>query len=327
MTLSLCTARRQFLDYLAFERRVSLNTQTAYERDLAEFEAFLEKNGLAADAAAVESAHIRTFLASLYETCEPTTIGRKLAALRSLYKYLVTNDIVSRNPAAAVRTPKKPAKLPHFLSVDDAHAVMEAETDDPHLSARDRALVEILYGSGLRVSEAVGLNLGDIDLSEGIATVLGKGGKQRVVPVGRKALEALKKYLEVRTLIPKKKKGIPETPGPALFISREGRRISVRTVQRMVRNRGLLVGAKESLHPHALRHSCATHLLEGGADLRTIQDLLGHASLSTTQKYTHLNIDNLMGVYDRAHPLSHRKPASLPTPRADEREDEEHERP
>lgn len=307
MSISIESALEQFLEYLASEKRVSANTIDAYQRDIEGFIGFLAQAGLPRAVASVESPYIRTYLSTLYERCEPTTIGRKLAALRSIFKFLVVRGLAVHNPAAAVRTPKKPAKLPHFLSVDDAQAVMEAETRDPHISARDRAVVEMLYGSGLRVSEAVGLDRADIDLSACTAVVLGKGNKQRVVPIGRKAVTALQTYLDVRELIPRKKARFRTDEG-ALFINRDGTRLSVRAVQRMVRARGLMVGAKESLHPHALRHTCATHLLEGGADLRMIQDLLGHASLSTTQKYTHLNIDNLMGVYDRAHPLSHLKP-------------------
>ncbi len=311
MSLKIEHAAELFLEYLASEKRMSPNTVDAYGRDIAGFIEFLRRSGLPTSAEEVETPFIRTFLSTLYKVCEPATTGRKLAALRSLYKFLVMRGLTPDNPAAAVRTPKKPAKLPCFLSVDDAQAVMEAEADNPHINARDQAIVEMLYGSGLRVSEAVGLDLEDVDLASGTARVLGKGAKERVVPVGRKAASAVKEYLTVRPLL--LRKGAVLCDADALFINREGRRLSVRAVQRMVRARGLMVGAKESLHPHALRHSCATHLLEGGADLRMIQDLLGHASLSTTQKYTHLNIDNLMGVYDRAHPLSQRRPSPLPT--------------
>lgn len=309
MSIAIETALEQFLQYLTSEKRVSTHTSDAYQRDIEGFVFFLQQSGLPREVSSIESAYIRTYLSTLYDQCEPSTIGRKLAALRSLYKFLVVRDLALHNPASAVRTPKKAAKLPHFLSVDDAHAVMEAAARDPHISARDRAVVEMLYGSGLRVSEAVGLDLSDIDLSASTAVVLGKGNKQRVVPIGRKAVSALQIYLEVRDLIPRQKASA-HMDGAALFLNRDGTRLSVRAVQRMVRNRGLMVGAKDSLHPHALRHTCATHLLEGGADLRMIQELLGHASLSTTQKYTHLNIDNLMGVYDRAHPLSHLKPSA-----------------
>jgi integrase/recombinase XerC len=327
MSLSMETAEEHFLEYLRSEKRVSKHTVDAYGRDIKGFVDFLTRVGLHKDASAVESSHVRTYLSSLYETCKPVTIARKLAALRALYKFLVSRGFVDQNPAAAVRTPKKPAKLPHFLSVDDAHAVMEAQGQNPHINARDQAIVEMLYGSGLRVSEAVGLNINDVDLSAATTVVLGKGNKQRMVPVGAKAISAVEKYLHVRSLIPREKKQSTQTDETALFINRDGTRLSVRSVQRMVRSRGLAVGAKESLHPHALRHSCATHLLEGGADLRMIQELLGHSSLSTTQKYTHLNIDNLMGVYDRAHPLSHRRPPGAAAFRNDaEKKDEKDER-
>ncbi len=300
------SAKFLFLEYLTNEKRSSLNTIESYRRDIEGFSAFLIRIGMSDNVNVVDSSIIRTYLSTLYGNCEPATIARKLAALRSLFRFLVARKITDRNPAAAIKTPKKKNKLPCFLSVDDAHAVMETKSDNIILSIRDSAVVEMLYGSGLRVSEAAGLNIGDIDLNEAIALVTGKGNKQRMVPIGRKAVQSLKDYLQIRNVISKK-----QSDPHALFVNRDGSRLSVRAIQRMVRNRGLAVGTKESLHPHALRHSCATHLLEGGADLRVIQDLLGHASLSTTQKYTHLNIDNLMGVYDRAHPLSRRKPSAM----------------
>ncbi len=304
------TAESRFLEYLTSEKRASPHTVSAYRRDIDGFIAFLERAGLSTDAASVDSFCIRTFLATLYDSADPATIGRKLAALRSLFKYLSCEEEVSHNPAKAVRTPKRSQKLPSFLSVDDACAVMDAPGKNEYLNKRDNAIAEMLYGSGLRVSEAVGLDIENIDIPNGTAVVLGKGNKQRIVPIGRKAASALETYLEVRNLIPRMKKISSKADDRALFINRDGRRLSVRAVQRMVRARGLMVGTKESLHPHALRHSCATHLLESGADLRVIQELLGHTSLSTTQKYTHLNIDNLMGVYDRAHPLSRLAPAA-----------------
>jgi len=301
MSLTMREARALFGDYLAHEKRASGNTVAAYGRDLLEFERFLEKAELPSQAGAVDSSIVRVFLSHLYGKCSPLTVGRKLAAIRAFFKFLVNRDLVAENPAVRVRSPRAQRKLPDFLSVDEAVAVAEKAAGDSAAARRDTAIVEVLYGGGLRVSEVHGLDRGDVDLASGIARVLGKGQKERVVPLGRKAVEALDAYLPVRADVAR---GGQPLDDDAMFISRGGARISVRSIQRMVRKRGLAAGTRVSLHPHALRHSCATHLLEGGADLRVIQELLGHASLSTTQRYTHVNIDSLMGVYDRAHPLS-----------------------
>jgi integrase/recombinase XerC len=294
-----------FLTYLAHERRVSHHTVNAYRRDITGFIAFLEEEEMPLVPSEVETRHVRAFLARVYDTCQPSTMGRKLAALRSLYKFLMMRDLVAKNPAKAVRTPRAPRKLPNFLTVDEAMAITDLEDDGTPQGIRDRAVMEVLYGSGLRVSEVSALDLGAVDLGAGTARVLGKGNKMRMVPLGRKAREALQQYLEKREQVVRK--GRARDPD-ALFLNRDGGRLSVRAIQRITRKRGLAVGTRSAAHPHALRHSCATHLLEGGADLRVIQDLLGHASLSTTQRYTHLNIDGLMAVYDGAHPLSHRGP-------------------
>ena len=304
MSLTLDKASALFIDHLSGERRVAVRTVEAYRRDIRGFGVFLEDNGIGSEVDTLGVSAVRMYLASLYEVCAPSTIGRKLAALRSLFKFLMTQELVRSNPAEGVKTPKNPSRLPVFLSVDEAVAVVEADLGEANLCARDKAIVEVLYGGGLRVSEASGLDISDLDMSTGCATVLGKGGKTRVVPLGRKALSAVTAYLAVRDAVVRKRR-VPDAR--ALFINRDGTRLTSRSIQRMVRRRGLFVGTRESLHPHALRHSCATHLLEGGADLRVIQDLLGHASLSTTQRYTHVNIDGLMGVYDRAHPFSRRK--------------------
>ena len=305
MTLTLETARALFCDHLLNERRVSPKTVEAYDRDIAQFSEFLTDQSLSNDISAIDVGAVRRFLAGLYDTCSAATMGRKLAALRSMFKFLILGDIIASNPAEGVKTPRIPSKLPGFLSVDEAVAVVETDADgETVLSIRDKALLEVLYGGGLRVSEASGLDIGDIDAATGCATVVGKGSKMRVVPLGRKAMAAIAEYLGVRDTVVRKGR-YPD--GQALFINRDGGRISARSIQRMVRRRGLVVGTRESLHPHMLRHSCATHLLEAGADLRVIQDLLGHTSLSTTQRYTHVNIDGLMGVYDNAHPLARRK--------------------
>lgn len=304
MTLSLGTAMTQFCDYLTSERRLSSRTVSSYENDISQFNAFFLKMGMPDDVTRVDGAAIRMHLSVLHDKSTPSTLSRKLSALRAFFKFLKLQGAVDANPTEAIRTPKIVMKLPDFLSVDEAVQVIEADLGQKELCARDNAILEVLYGGGLRVSEVSGLDIEDIDESSGCARVLGKGNKERVVPLGRKAMAAIECYLDVREQLLRKKR-VPDEE--ALFINRDGTRLTVRSIQRMVRKRGLLAGTRCSLHPHALRHSCATHLLEGGADLRMIQDLLGHASLSTTQRYTHVNIDSLMGVYDQAHPLSRRK--------------------
>jgi len=290
-----------FLEHLEHERRLSPRTVSAYGRDVGEFTAFLADSEHSLDLEDVDVTALRGFLAHLHRKNSPRSIARKLASLRGLFRFLEQRGHVSSNPAALVSTPRLRRKLPRFLSVDDAVGLTEAEVGSGPPEQRDSAIVEILYGGGLRVSELVGLDLGSLELDAGTVRVLGKGGKERVVPLGRGAVRALRRYLEARPAIPRKGKTAHNT---ALLLNRDGDRLSVRSIQRIVRNRGLKVGTRETVHPHALRHSCATHLLDGGADLRTIQELLGHASLSTTQTYTHVSVDGLMEVYDRAHPLA-----------------------
>jgi integrase/recombinase XerC len=203
-----------------------------------------------------------------------------------------------------VDTPRARRKLPRCASVDEAVRIIEAVSNKEPATLRDSAIIEVLYGAGLRVSELVSLNMDSVDLKAGTADVRGKGGKERIAPLGRKAVHALKAYLEVRGDIVRKG---AEPDGRAMFLSRRGGRLTSRSVERMVHQRGLVAGARQNLYPHALRHSFATHLLDSGADLRAIQELLGHASLSTTQKYTHVSIDGLMAVYDKAHPFARKQ--------------------
>ncbi|MFW6051661.1 MAG: tyrosine recombinase XerC [Myxococcota bacterium] len=299
----------QFERYLADERRSSPRTVTTYVRDLEAFREFVLERELTPDARGLDVVVLRSFLASLYRGNGPATLARKIAALRAFYRFLMRRGIAKANPASALRTPKVSKPLPKFLTVDDAFRVMDAPTGDPNrrepLALRDRAMLEILYGSGVRVAELVGLDLEHLDLPGRKARVVGKGDKERLVPLGTAALEAVEAYLE---------RGRPHLRHPksgrqhatALFLGHHGTRLTVRQVQNLVRRSGALGAARGDLHPHALRHSCATHLLDAGADLRSIQELLGHASLSTTQRYTHVSIDRLMEVYDRAHPLAHR---------------------
>ncbi|MDD5308285.1 MAG: tyrosine recombinase XerC [Deltaproteobacteria bacterium] len=314
MALTMEEARALYLEYLAHERRASPRTVEAYGADVAELVAFVADKGLPDDPARLDTPVVRAYLAALFGHIGPTSIGRKLASIRGLFGFLKRRGHVSSNPATAVRTPRAKRKLPSFLSVDEAVALAEAGDDREHegpLAARDRAVVETLYGGGLRVSELTGLDLDSVDLASGTARVLGKGGKERVVPIGREAVSAIRDYLKLRALAVRKGR-VPD--GRALFLNRDGARLSPRAVEIMVGKRGVAVGTRERVHPHSLRHSCATHLLDAGADLRVIQDLLGHASLSTTQRYTHVSIDGLMAVYDKAHPLAHKAGRSADGP-------------
>lgn len=297
----------RFAEHLAHERRASPHTVLAYRRDLQELARFCkERLGSAVTPASIDRSLLRAFLGKLAETCAPTTIGRKLASCRAFFGYLERQGIVRKNPAAQLASPKLRRKLPRFLVPEAAAEVMEAPSAMPepeHVERRrDAALLELLYGSGLRVSELVGLDVDHLELGSEEVRVLGKGGKERIVPVGSKAREALGDYLSLRHELVDAQSAVS---AKALFLGRRGTRLSVRWVQKLVRRYGILGAGRADLHPHALRHSCATHLLEGGADLRVIQEMLGHSSLATTQRYTHVSMDQLLAVYDRAHPLAH----------------------
>jgi integrase/recombinase XerC len=293
----------RFTTHLSVERNVSPHTLDAYRRDLAGFQAFLrdELRWHEHDAALlrrVDQIVLRRYLALLHRRCRRSTIGRKLAALRSFFRFLVREGVLEINPGELVGTPRAEKYLPKTLSVDEAVALMERDTNDGLLALRDRAIVETLYSCGLRIGELTGLDIEGLDLDAGLVRVLGKGRKERIVPVGRKAREALERYLEARG------------PAPAdapLFTNHRGGRLTARSIQRQLKVRLLQAGILKEATPHALRHSFATHLLAGGADLRAIQELLGHASLSTTQKYTQVDIEHLARVYDDAHPRSRKK--------------------
>jgi integrase/recombinase XerC len=294
-----------FAQYLADERRSSPRTVETYVRDLRSFRDWVRGEGLPEDARELDIVALRGFLSSLFRSDQASTMKKKVSALRSFFKFLLKRHIIDHNPASSLRTPKVPKGLPRFLTVDQAFRVMEAPRKEGErakpLKARDRALLETLYGTGVRVGELASMNIADFDFTERSVRVLGKGGKERIVPIGQAALDALQAYLpERRGLQSKAKDGDPD----ALWLARSGRRLSIRQVQNIVRRHGTLGAGRGDLHPHAMRHSCATHLLDAGADLRSIQELLGHSSLSTTQKYTHVSVDRLMEVYDRAHPLA-----------------------
>jgi integrase/recombinase XerC len=278
---------------------VSPHTLSAYRLDLEQLEEFVtSETGGVAGIGDVNHLLLRRYLALLGKRTKKSSIGRKLAAIRSFFRFLVRRGVVAKNPAELISTPKKENRLPFHLDIDQVTTLVEAPKDGDKQAPRDRAILEMLYSCGLRVSELTGLAIGDLDLAGGMVRVLGKGGKERIVPVGSRAVEALRIYLEGR--------GELAGSGP-LFLNTRGQRINRRSVARIVDLHVLRIAAFKRISPHILRHTFATHMLEGGADLRAIQELLGHASLSTTQKYTHVGIDRLMEVYDKAHPKAHTK--------------------
>lgn len=314
-------AIRAFMTFLDVERGASRETIRGYHSDLRQFLSFVNETRPAGAAplspSDVDPMTIRGYLAWLDRKKEKkSSLARKLAALRSLYRFLAREGQASVNPAAEVRTPKQPQYLPRVLSKDDANALMEFPEGDGLLALRDRAILETLYSTGARVSELVGMNLDDLNLSDGLVRLRGKGRKERIVPIGEVAVEALKEYHE--TLRPSAISHQPsaDTRVPA-FRNNRGSRLTARSVERIVGKYSsrLAVG---HISPHALRHSFATHLLDEGADLRAIQEMLGHASLGTTQKYTHLATDHLMEVYDRAHPRAGRGNSPHPADRSKE---------
>jgi integrase/recombinase XerC len=283
-----------FFGYLDSERNVSPHTLKAYRTDLEMFRQFVsnEQGGEAA-VDAVNHLTVRRYLALLHKSYMKSSIGRKLAAIRALFKYLLREGRVCKNPAELVSTPKKEKKVPFHLNIDEVVALMEAPRQNDLLCLRDKAILEILYSCGIRVSELTGLSVGDVDMEKGMLRVLGKGGKQRIVPLGRHAGCALAGYLAARNR---------PAHDAHLLLNARGGRLTNRSVGRIIDKYILKIAAMKKISPHTLRHTFATHMLEGGADLRAIQELLGHASLSTTQKYTHVSIDRLMEVYDKAHP-------------------------
>jgi len=294
----------RFLAYLASERRASPHTLRAYRTDLGQYASFLADRGESLVRASPSL--VRGFLAHVAGGSGPTGIGRKLSAVRSLYRFLVREGLVAANPARGVASPRLPRRLPRALPEEEVATLVEAPAGraDP-LALRDRAVLELLYASGLRVAELVGLDVEHVDLSEGLVRVLGKRRKERVVPVGRSAREAIVRYLECgRPALAAGRGGA--RPGGALFLGLRGGRLTARSVARRLDRWALAAGLPRHVHPHVLRHSFATHLLGNGADLRGIQELLGHASLSTTQRYTHLDWKRLAEVYDRAHPRARR---------------------
>jgi len=297
----------RFLEHLRVERNASAHTLRSYASDLGQFRSFLwsagfHRGGKKGDVRVEKIDHlaIRAYLSHLYRERKKSSLARKLAAQRSFFRYLVDEGVMKRSPAEIVTSPRQEKNLPSFLSVDEVFALVEKPNQATPWGARDRAILETLYSCGIRVSELVGLSDGDVDVNLGIVRVYGKGSKERIVPIGKKAIEALQAYLPRRDeVLARRKTSGPRAP---LFINPRGTRLTTRSVARILQKHVLRSGLLRKVSPHALRHSFATHLLDAGADLRAIQELLGHVSLSTTQRYTHVSMDKLMEVYDKAHP-------------------------
>ena len=287
----------KFSNYLKGEKNVSPHTLRSYSADLNDFLNFLKKEKIPLKVRYIDYLTIRRFLASLQRRgLSHATMARKLATLRSFFRFLCREEYLEVNPALGTRTPKIAKKLPKFLDLKEVFSLLESPDEKSILGLRDRAILELLYATGMRVSELVGLNVNDVDLLGGVAKVWGKGGKERLAPFGTEATRALHNYLMRREILH------PEEGERGLFLNKSGAQISARSIRRLLDKYIKKASLSQKISPHTLRHSFATHLLDAGADLRSIQELLGHASLSTTQVYTHLTTERLKRIYDKAHP-------------------------
>ena len=302
------TPVERFLDYLAVERGLSRNTLDAYRRDLAGYQRFLADRGISDPTGAGER-DIEAFVASLSaaeyvpgKRYRAASVARRLAAVRSFHRFLVREGDVEADPAEGVSRPKVPRNLPRPLTVKEVSALVAAPGGEDPVALRNRAILETLYGAGLRISELVGLDVDDVDLDEGSVRAVGKGAKQRLVPLGRYAVKALEGYLvRARPAFARARSG------PALFLNQRGGRLTRQGCTNIIKAAARLAGIERRVTPHLLRHSFATHLLDGGADVRVVQELLGHASVATTQIYTLVTKDRLRDVYFEAHPRARRK--------------------
>lgn len=289
----------QFLHYLATERQLSPHTLDNYGRDLLRFFEFAEEQSLS-EWAKLETKHVRQFVATIHrQGLAGSSIQRVLSAIRSFYRFLSREGLVEQNPALAVQAPKSPRKLPSTLDADQMGQLLDIPIIDA-VSARDAAIMELIYSSGLRISELVSLDMHSIDLSDHSLRVTGKGSKTRMLPIGAKATAAIERWLDYRY-------ELADYIETALFVSKRGTRIGVRAVQQRMDYWGKRLGVQGKVHPHRLRHSFASHMLESSGDLRAVQQLLGHEDISTTQIYTHLDFQHLMQVYEGAHPRAHKK--------------------
>ncbi len=246
------------------------------------------------DISELDETHVRSYVGWLYTRNSKVSISRKIASVRTFYDYLMRNGVLKKNMAKHVPTPQGEKRLPVFLTVDEVVKLLETPSTDTPLGARDGAILELLYSSGLRVSELTGINMPDLDLKAMSVKVLGKGSKERMAPIGSKAVHALAKYLPGRLEL--------KPRGDSLFVNSRGGGLTTRSVDRIIKKYAVIAGIPKNISPHVLRHTFATHLLGGGADLRAIQEMLGHKSLSTTQRYTHTSIEKLMEIYDKTHP-------------------------
>jgi len=300
-----------FLAYLELERGLSRNTLEAYRSDLLQFGEFLDRRGLTP----AETGHgdLAAFLSELSVGAHerppvaPTTLARKMACLRSFYRHLRREGTIEHDPTADLRGPRKPQRLPRVLSRDEVARLLKQPGGADPLALRDRALLEVMYACGLRASEAVGLELGDVDLEEGLLCARGKGSKERLVPVGRQAVAALRAYCRSgRPVLMEAHPPSLARPQPRLFVNRRGAGLTRQGLYKIVQGHARRAGLEEKMSPHTLRHTFATHLLAGGCDLRSLQEMLGHADLATTQVYTHLSAERLKDAYFKAHPRASR---------------------
>jgi len=289
-----------FLQYLAQEKRLSIHTVTNYRRDLKQLTLFCAQQSLKSWSE-IKSKNIRQFISQLHrQGLAGRSIQRALSAVRSFYRFLIREGLTENNPALAVQAPKTEKRLPSTLDVDQMKSLLEHTNQDTFIACRDRAIMELFYSSGLRLAELAALNLRDMDFADSLVYVTGKGNKSRVVPVGNQAVTSLKNWLTKRDELG----FINQT---AIFITQQGRRLGVRSIQKRLSYWGKKQGISDQVHPHRLRHAFASHMLEASGDLRAVQELLGHADISTTQIYTHVDFQHLAKVYDSAHPRARKK--------------------
>ena len=288
-----------YLEHLRYEHRASPHTLSNYERDLEKLRRYCSDNDIA-NWPAVRDYHVRTFIGNLrHKDLSSRSIQRILSTARGFFRFLVQQGVIKHNPTTTVSAPKQKKNLPNVLDVDQVNRLLDIDKDDP-LSLRDLAIMELVYSSGLRLSEVVGLNIESIDLHDHTVRIIGKGSKERISPIGRLAIEAIQRWLKVRGNLAKEDE-------PALFVSRNGKRLGQRSIQQRLKQWAIKQGLDTHVHPHMLRHSFASHLLESSGDLRAVQELLGHADISTTQIYTHVDFQHLANVYDQAHPRAKKK--------------------
>lgn len=302
---NLTSCINSFTNWLRVEKGYSPNTVDSYIRDLREFAAFAGEEISGDD---IEGRTIRGYVYTLHKKNKSSSVARKLSALRTFFRFLLRERIVKNDPVAGISTPKQDKYMPVFLTVDEVFALMDTPGEDDLFAERDRAILELLYSTGMRVAELAALDMDRLDFETGMVKVTGKGNKERLVPIGKPALEALIRYFpqRERVIADRVRRGnVAERD--ALFLNSRGTRLTTRSVERLVKMYAQRAGIAARVTPHSLRHSFGTHLLEMGADLRSVQELLGHVSLSTTQKYTHLNMDHLMDVYDRSHPKAKKR--------------------